>query len=198
MVPELESCNAIIEAWYAGEQGGHALADVLFGDYNPSGKLPVTFYRDDSQLPPFDDYRMSGRTYRFFQGEPLFPFGYGLSYTTFQLANEQCRLNQTGAYDVTIDVTNTGQREGHEVVQLYLHRQGDTADGPMKTLRGYARTRLLKPGETQTVTIQLSRSDFEWWDAAHSVMRILPGHYDVMVGTSSADKDLKKLSIALP
>ena len=198
MVPELESCNAIIEAWYAGEQGGHALADVLFGDYNPSGKLPVTFYRDDSQLPPFDDYRMSGRTYRFFQGEPLFPFGYGLSYTTFQLANEQCRLNQTGAYDVTIDVTNTGQREGHEVVQLYLHRQGDTADGPMKALRGYARTRLLKPGETQTVTIQLSRSDFEWWDAAHSVMRILPGNYDVMVGTSSADKDLKKLSIALP
>ena len=86
----------------------------------------------------------------------------------------------------------------HEVVQLFLHRQGDTADGPVKTRRGYARTRLLKPGEKQTVTIQLSRSDFEWWDAAHSVMRILPGRYDVMVGTSSADKDLRKLSITLP
>ena len=196
LTPELETCDAIIEAWYAGEQGGHALADVLFGDYNPSGKLPVTFYKDDTQLPPFDDYLMAGRTYRFFKGEPLFPFGYGLSYTTFLTSNPQIVMNSDGGYDVSVDVTNTGQRPGIEVAQVYLRRPAD-ADGPQKTLRGYARTRELKPGETQRLTIRLSRNDFEWWDAARNVMRILPGSYDVLVGTSSADKDLHTLSVTL-
>ena len=195
--PELETCNAIVEAWYAGEQGGHALADVLFGDYNPSGKLPVTFYQDDTQLPPFSDYSMKNRTYRFFKGEPLFPFGYGLSYTTFSLAGEQVRMNAGGGYDVTANVTNTGSREGSETVQLYLRRPDDRTDGPVKTLRGYARTRQLKAGESQTVCISLSRKNFEWWDASHGAMRILPGHYEVLVGTSSADKDLKTLTIDL-
>ena len=197
LTPELESCDAIIEAWYAGEQGGHALADVLFGDYNPSGKLPVTFYKDDSQLPPFEEYAMQGRTYRFFHDEPLFPFGYGLSYTTFALANEQLKMNSEGGYDVSVDVTNTGKRDGTEIVQVYLRRPGDTADGPVKTLRGYARTKELKAGETQTVTVSLSRKDFEWWDGEHNVMRILPGHFDVLIGTSSADSDLKLLTVDL-
>ena len=197
LVPEMETCDAIIEAWYAGEQGGHALADVLFGDYNPSGKLPVTFYKNDSQLPPFDDYRMANRTYRFFQGEPLFPFGYGLSYTTFEMANQAIKKNSEGGYDVTVDVTNTGRREGAEVVQVYLRRPGDTHDGPIKTLRGYARTRQLKAGETQTVTIKLSRKDFEWWDSTTNSVHILPGQFDILVGSSSADKDLKLFSITL-
>ena len=209
LVPEMESCDAIIEAWYAGEQGGNALADVLFGDYNPSGKLPVTFYKDDSQLPPFDDYRMApypatpaqkageGRTYRFFQGEPLFPFGYGLSYTTFEMTNQTVKKNSEGGYDVTVDVTNTGSREGTEVVQVYLRRPGDSTDGPVKTLRGYARTRQLKAGETQTVTVKLSRKDFEWWDNSTGTVHILPGQFDVLVGSSSADKDLKQLSVTL-
>lgn len=197
LTPEVASCDAIIEAWYAGEQGGHALADVLFGDYNPSGKLPVTFYKDDAQLPPFDEYKMAGRTYRFFQGEPLFPFGYGLSYTTFTLANEQVKINSEGGYDVTVNVTNTGKRAGTEIVQVYLRRPGDTADGPVKTLRGYARSRELQPDETQQLTIKLQRKDFEWWDSERSVMRILPGRFDILVGTSSADKDLKQLEVTL-
>ena len=197
LVPEQESCDAIIEAWYAGEQGGHALADVLFGDYNPSGKLPVTFYKDDSQLPPFEDYNMKGRTYRFFMDEPLYPFGYGLSYTTFELKNEKISLNSEGGYDVCVDVTNTGKRAGTEVVQVYIQRPDDTPDGPVKTLRGYARTKELKAGETQTVTVSLSRRNFEWWDSEHNTMRILPGHFNVLIGTSSADKDLKTLSVQL-
>ena len=197
LTPELETCDAIIEAWYAGEQGGHALADVLLGDYNPCGKLPVTFYKDDSQLPPFDEYKMENRTYRFFKGEPLFPFGYGLSYTTFELTNHQLTMNHEGGYTVKVDVKNTGKCKGTEVVQVYLRRPGDTADGPIKTLRGYARTSELEAGQTETVSIDLPRKAFEWWDAERSVMRILPGQFDVLIGTSSADKDLVQLEVRI-
>ena len=195
LTPEMETCNAIVQAWYAGEQGGHALADVIFGDYNPSGKLSVTFYKDDSQLPPFEDYHMANRTYRFFQGEPLFPFGYGLSYTTFEVSDEACKVLSDGGAEVSVNVKNTGKREGTEIVQVYLHRPNDT-DGPLKTLRGYARVSL-KAGEQQTVTIVLPRDRFEWWDTTSNTMRVLSGQYDVLVGTSSADKDLKKLTVAL-
>lgn len=190
LTPELETCDAILQAWYPGEQGGHAVADVLFGDYNPGGKLPVTFYKDDSQLPPFDDYRMTSRTYRYFRGTPLFHFGYGLSYTTFTTG--------TPSYDkatgkITISVTNTGKRDGTETIQAYLRNPAD-AEGPIKTLRGYARVEL-KAGETKTVTIDLPRHAFEWWDAETNTMRVKPGKYEVLVGTSSMDKDLKKLAI---
>lgn len=197
LTPELETCDAIIEAWYAGEQGGHALADVLLGDYNPCGKLPVTFYKNDAQLPPFEDYCMKNRTYRFFKGEPLFPFGYGLSYTTFELTNHQLTMNHEGGYTVKVDVKNTGKCKGTEVVQVYLRRPGDTADGPIKTLRGYARTSELEAGQTETVSIDLPRKAFEWWDAERSVMRILPGQFDVLIGTSSADKDLVQLEVRI-
>lgn len=190
LTPELETCDAILQAWYPGEQGGHAVADVLFGDYNPGGKLPVTFYKDDSQLPPFDDYRMTNRTYRYFRGTPLFHFGYGLSYTTFTTG--------TPSYDkatgkITISVTNTGKRDGTETIQAYLQNPAD-AEGPIKTLRGYTRVEL-KAGETKTVTIDLPRHAFEWWDAETNTMRVKPGKYEVLVGTSSMDKDLKKLAI---
>ena len=195
--PELETCDAIIEAWYAGEQGGHALADVLMGDYNPQGKLPVTFYKNDAQLPPFEEYKMEGRTYRFLREKPLFPFGYGLSYTTFEMKNETIAMNSEGGYDVSVDVTNTGNRAGVEVAQVYLRRPGDTADGPVKTLRGYCRTRQLQPGETERVTISLSRKSFEWWDSERNVMRILPGAFDVLVGSSSDDQDLRVLPVSI-
>lgn len=190
LTPELETCDAILQAWYPGEQGGHAVADVLFGDYNPGGKLPVTFYKDDSQLPPFDDYRMTNRTYRYFRGTPLFHFGYGLSYTTFTTG--------TPSYDkatgkITISVTNTGKRDGTETIQAYLRNPAD-AEGPIKTLRGYTRVEL-KAGETKTVTIDLPRHAFEWWDAETNTMRVKPGKYEVLVGTSSMDKDLKELAI---
>jgi beta-glucosidase len=191
LAPEqAETCDAILQAWYAGEQGGHALADVLFGDYNPSGKLAVTFYKDDSQLPPFEDYRMAGRTYRYFHGEPLYPFGYGLSYTTFMYGKPSYHDGK-----ITVSVKNTGKREGTEIVQVYLRRPADT-EGPIKTLRGYARINL-KAGEQQQVEISMPRERFETWDAQTNTMRLLPGSYELMVGSSSAAKDLQTLSVKL-
>ena len=192
LTPELETCDAILQAWYPGEQGGHAVADVLFGDYNPGGKLPVTFYRDDSQLPPFDDYRMAGRTYRYFRGTPLFPFGYGLSYTTFDTGAPSYNAAKG---KITVNVTNTGKRDGVEIVQAYLRNPADT-EGPDKTLRGFARVEL-KAGETKTVTIDMPRPTFECWDPTTNTMRVAPGTYDILVGTSSMDKDLKKITVEL-
>ena len=192
LTPELETCDAILQAWYPGEQGGHAVADVLFGDYNPSGKLPVTFYRDDSQLPPFDDYRMAGRTYRYFRGTPLFPFGYGLSYTTFSTGTPKYNAEKG---TITLNVTNTGKRDGVEIVQAYLRNPADTA-GPAKTLRGFTRVEL-KAGETKAVTIDFPRTAFEWWDALTNIMRVAPGKYEILVGTSSMDKDLKAINVEL-
>lgn len=191
LAPEQEeTCDAIVQAWYAGEQGGHALADVLFGDYNPSGKLAVTFYKDDSQLPPFEDYRMEGRTYRYFRGEPLYPFGFGLSYTTFKYGKPVFQNNK-----ICVNVENTGKQEGTEIVQVYLRRPADT-EGPTKTLRGYARVNL-KAGEIKPVEINLLREHFETWDAQTNTMRVVPGKYEVMVGASSADKDLQTLQIEI-
>ena len=191
LTPEQEgTCDAIVQAWYAGEQGGHALADVLFGDYNPSGKLAVTFYKDDAQLPPFEDYRMAGRTYRYFHGKPLYPFGYGLSYTTFKYSKPSYHDGK-----ISIGVKNTGKREGTEVVQVYVRRPADT-EGPVKTLRGYARVNL-KAGEKQQVEISMPRERFETWDAQTNTMRVVPGTYLVMVGSSSADKDLQTLEVRL-
>jgi beta-glucosidase len=193
LTPETETCDAILQAWYAGEQGGHALADVLFGDYNPSGKLSVTFYRDDSQLPAFDDYRMNGpigRTYRYFQGQPLYPFGYGLSYTAFNITQPFFANNR-----MTCTVRNTGNREGTEIVQVYMRRPAD-ADGPMKTLCGYQRISL-QPGHAGQVTIDIPRERFEVWDAQTNTMRVIPGTYELMVGSSSADSDLIKFNILI-
>lgn len=191
LVPEhLETCDAILQMWYAGEQGGHALADVLFGDYNPSGKLSVTFYKNDSQLPPFDEYRMEGRTYRYFHGEPLYPFGYGLSYTTYQYGKPIYKDNK-----VRVKVKNTGRVDGTEIVQVYMRRIAD-ADGPVKTLRGYARVDL-KAGERKTVEIDFPRERFENWDSQTNTMRVVPGEYELMVGTSSMDKDLQKFNVTI-
>lgn len=190
LTPELQTCDAILQAWYPGEQGGTAVADVLFGDYNPGGKLPVTFYKDDNQLPPFDDYDMANRTYRYFKGAPLFPFGYGLSYTTFKVG--------TPAYDatsgkITVKVSNTGKRDGVEIIQAYMRNTADTT-GPLKSLRGFARVSL-NAGETKTVEIDFPRKSFEGWDVETNTMRVVPGRYDIMVGTSSADQDLNKIRV---
>jgi beta-glucosidase len=190
LVPESESCDAIIQAWYGGEQGGRALAGVLFGDVNPSGKLPVTFYKSVDQLPDFLDYRMTNRTYRYFKDEPLYPFGYGLSYTTFVYGKPKFKNGQ-----LTVSVKNTGSREGTEVVQVYIRRPADT-DGPLKTLRGYSRV-TLKPGESRDVTIALPRERFELWDAKTNTMRVVPDQYELFVGSSSADRDLQKLSVKI-
>lgn len=190
ITPENEICDAILQAWYPGEQGGHAVADVIYGDYNPSGKLPVTFYKNDSQLPAFDDYLMAGRTYRYMKDSPLYPFGYGLSYTTFDVSSPVYADGK-----IKVNVRNTGKREGTEVVQVYMRRTGDL-NGPNKTLRGYARVDL-QPGQDKEVTIDFPRELFENWDETTQEMRVVPGEYELMVGTSSADSDLKTIKVTI-
>nr|WP_320058337.1 xylan 1,4-beta-xylosidase [uncultured Bacteroides sp.] len=196
--PESETCDAILQAWYPGQAAGTALADVIFGDYNPAGRLPVTFYKNTAQLPDFENYDMKGRTYRFFKGEALFPFGYGLSYTTFAYGNATLNKATVKAGEkviLTIPVTNTGKKDGDEVVQVYLNRPSDT-EGPIKTLRGFKRISL-KAGESQQVKIELSADDLQWFDVASNTVRSLPGEYKLFYGSSSQDKDLKSLKLVV-
>ncbi len=190
LTQENEICDAILQAWYPGEQGGHAVADVIFGDYNPSGKLPVTFYTGDAQLPAFDEYRMDGRTYRYLKEEPLYPFGYGLSYTTFEYGKPSYENGQ-----LTVAVSNTGRTAGTEIVQVYMRRPADT-EGPNKTLRGYQRVDLM-PGQTKVVKIDFPKELFENWDAATGTMRVVPGDYELMVGSSSRAADLQVIPVKI-
>ena len=196
--PETKNCEAILQAWYPGQAGGTAVADVLFGDYNPGGRLPVTFYRNMSQLPDFEDYNMTGRTYRYMTQQPLFPFGYGLSYTTFEYGNlsltkEQIKVGEP--LKLTVNVTNNGQRDGEEVVQVYLKKQDD-AEGPGKTLRAFKRVRI-PAGKSVEVVFDLNGKELEWWDAQSNTMRVCAGRYDVMVGKSSQDRDLQRGSFVI-
>ena len=194
MVPELETCDAILQWWYAGEQGGTALADVLTGRYNPSGKLPVTFYKSTDDLPDFLDYTMKNRTYRYFTGEPLFPFGHGLSYTTFAFSKPGVKVNDKSV-TVTTKVKNTGKLDGTETVQIYFRRTADT-EGPQKTLCGYQQVGL-KAGEERTVTMTIPRKNLESWDAKSNTMHFIPGQYQLMIGSSSADANLLKINTKL-
>ena len=193
MEPELETCDAIIQWWYGGEQGGVALADVLTGRYNPSGKLPVTFYRNTDQLPDFLDYTMKNRTYRYFTGEPLFPFGHGLSYTTFEYKDLKCKNKPNGAIEMNVTVKNTGKVAGTETVQIYFRRIADK-EGPLKTLCGYQQV-TLRAGESRQVTLSLSSQNLETWDAQTNTMRFQPGQYQLMVGSSSDEKSLNTMNI---
>ena len=206
--PETETCDAILQAWYPGQEGGTAVADVLFGDYNPSGKLPVTFYKSSDQLPDYEDYSMRGRTYRYFD-DALFPFGYGLSYTQFELGEPL--ITRVGAdpvsarnadeaqpaYEIKVPVRNTGSRAGGTVVQVYIRNLQDP-DGPLKSLRAFQRTaESIKPGETCDVSTSLTRRSFEFWDPETNTLRVKPGKYEILVGTSSLDQDLRKLTVEL-
>ncbi|WP_255584627.1 xylan 1,4-beta-xylosidase [Zunongwangia sp. SCSIO 43204] len=198
LVPETTTCDAILQSWYGGESGGQAVADVLFGDYNPSGKLPVTFYKDTTQLPDFEDYSMSGRTYRFMKEEPLFPFGHGLSYTSFKIGNgqlEKTEIDTSSSVNITIPVSNEGETEGVEIVQVYVHKQG-LEEGPIKTLKGFNRVNL-KPNETKNVTINLPSNSFEFYDNNAQTMKVMPGVYDIFYGNSSDDKQLKKTELKI-
>ena len=190
--PETKTCDAIVQAWYPGQEGGTAVADVLFGDYNPGGKLPVTFYKNSKQLPDYEDYSMKGRTYRYFD-DALFPFGYGLSYTTFEVSpvnSDAFAVNDKDDVKVNVKGKNTGRRDGAEVVQVYIRNLQD-AEGPLKSLRAFQRVDV-KAGQSQTVTLSLNRQSFEFWDAETNTMRVKPGQYEILVGTSSSNKDLKK------
>ena len=185
LVPETESCEAILQAWYPGEEGGHAIADVLYGDVAPSGKLPVTFYSSVDQLPDFEDYNMKGRTYRYFEGQPLFPFGFGLSYTTFEYG--QARVE---GRNIIVPVTNTGHVDATEVVQLYVRRPDD-AEGPLKSLRGFKRA-FISAGQTLEVSLPLTDDTFLSWSEEKQNMVSAKGEWELLYGSSSAS--LKTLS----
>jgi beta-glucosidase len=184
-----EHVSAIVEAWYPGQAAGTAIADVLFGDYNPAGRLPVTFYRSTDDLPPFDDYAMKNRTYRFFTGTPLYPFGHGLSYTTFGYKNLRMSASAATGGDtllVSVDVTNTGSRAGDEVPQLYVRHLGSKVERPRSDLRGYARV-TLNPGETKTVSFRVPVSSLAYWDATSHAWIVEAEKVQFDVGASSRD-----------
>lgn len=184
---EKEYVPAIVEAWYPGQAAGPALADVLLGDYNPGGRLPVTFYKSVNDLPAFDDYNMSGRTYRYFKGETLFPFGYGLSYTRFSYSNLKVIDYQMVGDTVrlSVDVKNTGKLAGDEVVQLYLSDLTSPVPAPIRTLKGFKRI-TLAPGEIKTVLFSLLPNDFSIIDDTNKRV-ILPGKFEVAVGGCQPD-----------
>ena len=184
--------DALLEAWYPGEGGSEALAEVLFGDFNPGGKLPITFYRSNDDLPDFLDYSMKNRTYRYFTGQPQYAFGYGLSYTSFALGKGKLSaksMKKNGKVTVTLPITNTGKREGTETMQVYVKRLGD-ADAPIKALKGFQKLSL-KPGETKTATVVLDGEAFEYYDEAIDELSVYAGNYQILVGTSSLDRDLQ-------
>jgi len=173
---------AILEAWYPGEEGGTAVAEVLAGDVNPSGRLPVTWYKSTEQLPPFDDYSMAKRTYRYFDGEPLYPFGYGLSYTSFAYSNarvDQGNVSADGAATVSVEVANIGAMAGDEVAQMYVTHSG-VGGAPLRALHGVQRVHL-DLGQKKTVTFTLRDRDLSIVDEAGK-HRIVPGLVDVWVG----------------
>jgi beta-glucosidase len=189
-----EQVPAIIEAWYPGQAGGQAIADVLFGDYNPAGRLPVTFYRDTTDLPPFESYAMKGRTYRFFEGTPLYPFGHGLSYTSFRYQRLRSSSNTLRAGDsvtVSVDVTNTGRRAGDEVVQLYVRHPSSKVERPRRDLRGYVRVSL-RAGETKTVRMRLPARALAYWNPDTDAWVVETGPVEIEVGASSADIRLRQ------
>jgi len=177
-----EHVPAILEAWYPGEEGGNAIAEALAGDFSPSGKLPVTFYKSVDQLPPFENYDMKGRTYRYFTGEPLYPFGYGLSYTTFAFSNLRFAKDVLGANDdlgASVEVTNTGKTAGDVVVQMYLSRPG--VDGAsIRSLAGMRRVSL-KPGENKSVSIQVPNRNLSVV-TSDGTRKIVPGELQIWVG----------------
>ena len=180
---------AILQAWYPGQQGGNAVADVLFGRYNPAGRLPVTFYQTVNDLPPFDDYDMEGRTYRYFRGEPLFPFGHGLSYSQFAYGDLSLSQQEAGAADTimaTVTLTNEGPYDGDEVVQLYVTDPESDLHLPLKSLKGFRRI-YIPAGEERTVRIPLAIRELAHYNAQLGEFAVEPGTYLLEAGASSAD-----------
>jgi beta-glucosidase len=182
-----EQANAVLEAWYPGEKGGQAIAEILSGAVNPSGRLPVTFYASTDQLPPFTDYSMANRTYRYFKGEPEYAFGHGLSYTTFAYDDLEVGSATVAAgqeQTVAVTIRNTGEREGDEVAQLYLAVPG-RPETPIRSLKGYERVHLA-PGEAKTITFTLDPRDLAFADE-EGAMRVSAADYRVWVGGGQPD-----------
>lgn len=195
IAPEDSICDAILQAWYPGESGGRAVAEVLYGDYNPAGRLPVTFYKDDLQLPDFEDYDMQGRTYRFMQEKPLYAFGHGLSYTDFDYRKaklDKKKIKCGESTRLSLDVKNTGSRDGEEVVQIYVHNLADY--GINKTLRAFRRVGI-GAGETKTLEFDLGPDAFRAFSHDTGEMEVMPGEYEILYGGSS--DNLKSLRMVL-
>ena len=190
--------DALIQAWYGGQACGLAVADVLFGDYNPAGRLPVTFYASTEQLPDFQNYDMEGHTYRYFRGTPLYPFGFGLSYTTFEygqgkLSKSAIKAGQT--LSLTVPVTNTGAIDGEEVVQVYV-KALDNPDAPIKSLKGFQRVNIAA-GQTVNVSIDLDSAAFDFYDEAIDGLSTKKGNYQILYGPSSDDAVLQVLPVTV-
>ena len=189
LAPEAENCDAILQGWYGGQCGGQAVADVLFGDYNPAGRLPVTFYASDADLPDFGDYDMPGHTYRYFKGKPLFPFGHGLSYSKFKYRRARLRDGV-----LRIPVKNASRLDGDEVVQVYIKR-ADDVDGPVMSLRGFKRVNV-KARKKAVVEIALSPEDIDLFNPETGKMEGAPGEYIIYYGGSSDISKLRKLKMS--
>ncbi|UMB61785.1 glycoside hydrolase family 3 C-terminal domain-containing protein [Lutibacter sp. A80] len=192
---ENNNLSAIIEAWYPGELGGKAIADVLFGDYNPSGRLPVTFYKTVKDLSPFVNYSMKGRTYRYFEGDVLYPFGYGLSYTSFNYKNirvSKPKINTSEFVEVSATISNTGSLKGDEVVQLYITDKESSVVRPLKSLRGIKRISL-NPGESTQVEFTVNTEDLSFYDVTKQEKVVEPGIFEIGIGASS--KEMIKTSL---
>ena len=198
-IPDVVSkANAVLEGWYAGQEGGTALADILFGDANPGGKLPVTIARSVGQLPMFYNEKPSAhRGYAFDSKEPLFPFGFGLSYTTFEIGTPRLSAAQIGvggSVDVTVDVRNTGSRAGDEVVQLYVQDKVSSVTRPLRELKGFRRV-TLAPGASTTVTFKLGREALGMWDQDMKLV-VEPGEFAISAGPNSVELKSATLTVA--
>lgn len=188
IAPEAENCDAILQGWYGGQAGGEAVADVLFGDYNPAGRLPVTFYASDEDLPDFRDYDMSGHTYRYFQGKPLFAFGHGLSYSEFKYGSAKIKDGM-----IRIPVKNISEVDGEEVVQVYIRSKNDP-EGPLMSLRGFRRIPV-KAGETVVVELPLTAENIDLFNPETGKLAAGAGAYDVFYGGTSEISELRKTTV---
>jgi beta-glucosidase len=194
-----QTVPAILECWYLGQEAGQAVAEILFGDCNPSGKLPISIPRSAGHLPAFYNYKPSARRgYLFDDVSPLYPFGFGLSYTSFSFKNvrlEKKKIPVTGRTRVLVEVTNTGKRAGAEVVQMYVRDLVSTVTRPIKELKGFEKV-FLQPGETQTVALKVTPESLAFYDI-NMEYRVEPGDFEIMVGNSSRDADLQKVVLTV-
>lgn len=189
-----EISPAIIQVWYPGQEGGIAVADVLFGKYNPSGRLPITFYKNDSQLPDFENYDMEGRTYRYLRSQPLFVFGHGLSYSQFsygKIKADKKKIQMGEAVELTVSITNKSKIDGSETVQLYVKKSDDNS-GPNRELRSVKKV-FINAGKTEKVSFILGEKELKWWNEKLNEMTVQPGEYRVEIGKSSDGNALKHI-----
>jgi beta-glucosidase len=188
-----EHADAIVEAWYPGEEGGNAVAEVIWGKYNPAGRLPVTFYKSANDLPAFDDYAMKGRTYRYFSGKPLYAFGYGLSYNSYvynKLELNREKFVATDTLALNISITNNGKYDGDEVVQVYVNQPRELKNQPLKSLIAFERVHF-KKGETRNLVLIIPVARLRHYNLGVNDYSVASGNFEIMVGAASDDTRLK-------